>query len=88
MVRSRPATEAAFWRADAGDLGRVDDACFEHVAPLAGLGVVAVMGIVALLDAADDDRAVDAGVLGDVPGRLFDGAADDFRAELLVAGRA
>src|SRR5271157_4468684 len=44
------------------------------------------MGIIALLDAADDNGAVDSGVLGDELGRLFDGTADDLRAHLLVAG--
>ena len=69
----------------AGDLGRVNDAGGEHVAPGAVFGVVAERGILRLLDLVDDHRAVDAGVFGDVTGGLFDAAADDVDAECLVA---
>ena len=68
-------------KGQACDFDGVDDARFEQVAPFAGLGIVAVMGIIALFDVADDDSAVDSSVLGDEQGRLFDGAADDFRAQ-------
>src|SRR5262249_30014009 len=67
-----------------GDLGRVDDPGGEHVAALSGLGVVAEMGIGALLDPANDDGTIDPSVVGDVAGRLFDGAADDLGTELFV----
>ena len=77
VVSSRPATEAPFWRAERVTLVGIDDAGGEHVAPLLALGVVAEPGIGALLDPVDDDGAVDPGVIGDVAGGLFDGAADD-----------
>ena len=70
-----------------GDLGRVDDAEGEHVAPLAGLGVVAEVGLAGAADLVDDDRAVEAGVLGDRPAGLLQGASDDLDAEILVAAQ-
>ena len=70
----------------AGDLGGIDDSGGEHIAPGAGLGVVAELGIGALPDPADDDSAVDAGVFGDVARGLFDGFLNDRGAESLVAG--
>src|SRR5260221_12115776 len=70
----------------ASDLGRINDSCLEQVAPLAGLGVVAVLGVVAFLDPADDDRAVDPSVLGNVAGGLLDGAADDVGPQRFVGG--
>ena len=68
----------------AGDLGRVDDARLEHVDVFAGGDVVAV-GAGAVADVADDDGAVDAGVLGQLPQRGFAGAADDLDADAGVA---
>ena len=42
VVMSRPATEAASWRAVRTDLGGVDDAGLQHVDVFLGLGVEAV----------------------------------------------
>src|SRR5712671_4914676 len=68
----------------AHDLGRVDDAGLQHVDILTGLCIEALVGAVALEQLADDDRAVDARVLGDEPDRRLQGAADDVDAHLLV----
>ena len=84
VVTSRPATDAASCSASAHDLGRVDDAGLHHVDILAGLGVEAVVGVVLVEQLADDDRAVDAGVLGDLAHRRLQRAADDVDADLLV----
>ena len=60
---------------DAHDLGRIDDALLDHVAVLVVLGVVAE-GLAARLEhLADDDRALDAGVLGDLADRRLQRAA-------------
>ena len=69
---------------EAHDLGRVDDAGLHHVDILAVLGVEAVVGVVLVEQLADDDRAVDAGVLGDLADRRLQRAADDVDADLLV----
>ena len=58
---------------------------FEHVAVLVLVGVVAFGLALQLADAIDDDRAVDAGVVGDRPQRLVEDVLDDLRAGLLVA---
>ena len=65
-----------------GHFGRVHDALGDQVAELAGRGVVALAG---LLDLLDDDRAFDTGVVRDLAGRLFEGAADDGDADFLIA---
>src|SRR5580704_11857347 len=62
----------------------VDDAGLQHVDILSGLGVEALVGVAALEQLADHDRAVDAGVLGDQPNRRLQRAADDVDADLLV----
>ena len=66
------------------DLGRVDDALGDQVAVLAGLRVEAVGVLILLQDLADDDRAVLAGIGGDLAGRSLDRLADDLDAVLLV----
>src|SRR4051812_43033873 len=65
------------------DLGRVEDALFQHVAVLAGARVVAV-GALARLDGVQDDRGIFARVLDDLAQRLFDGAGQDANADRLV----
>ena len=84
VVSSSDAIDAAFWRAGPHDLGRVDDAGLDEVLVRLGLGVEAGLGV-HLLHALHDDRALDAGVAGDPPQRLFDGPRDDVDADLLVA---
>src|SRR5688572_11270345 len=71
----------------ARDLGRVEDALFQHVAVLAGTRVVAV-GALARLDGVQDNRGIFAGVLDDLAQRLFDRAAQDANADRLVFVRA
>src|SRR6266699_2133023 len=65
-------------------LGRVDDALRHQVAELAGLGVEAVGVAVLVEDLAYDDRAVLAGVHGDLASRPAQCLADDVDAGLLV----
>ncbi len=85
VVSISPAIEAAFWRARAGDLGRVDDPGLEHVDVLARVGVEADRAA-SRLDLVGDDAAVVAAVGGDAADRLLQGPQDDRGAELLVAG--
>ena len=66
------------------DFGRVDDAGLDEVGELAFLGTVAVVDVLAVQELADDDRAIGAGVVGDLPSRLLEGLADDVDAGLLV----
>src|SRR6516225_8681599 len=66
-------------------LGGVDDALGDEVAVLAGLGVEAVVVLVLVEDLADHDRAVFAGVEGDLARRPGQRLADDVDAGLLVA---
>src|SRR5665647_2538815 len=66
------------------DLGRVDDALADEIAVFAGLGVEAPVVLVLLEDLADNDRAVFAGIGGDLAGRGLDRLADDLDAVLLV----
>ena len=67
----------------AGDHGRVDDARRDEVDVLAGRGVEAV-ALLGLADVVDDDRALEAGVLGDLTERLLERAEHDLGARLLV----
>ena len=69
----------------AGDLRRVDDPGGEHVAPGAGVGVVAEAGVLVLQDLVDDDLAVLARVVDDLAGGRSQGGSDDVEADALVA---
>ena len=68
----------------ADNLGRVDDAELEHVAILFGLRVEAEAGSFASQHLARNNRAVDAGVLGDLTQRRFERLAHDRDAGVLV----
>src|SRR6266508_3719163 len=68
----------------AHDLGRVDDALGDEIAVLARLGVIAVGVAVLLQDLADHDRAVLAGIDGDLACRPGNRLAHDLDAGLLV----
>ena len=67
------------------DFRRIDDAGLDEVGELALLGIVAVVDVLAVQELADDDRAVGARVLGDLPQRRLQRLADDVDADLLVA---
>src|SRR3954447_559136 len=69
---------------DSLDLGRGQNARLDHVDVLAGQRVVALV-VLAFHDAADDDAAGRAGVLGDLLQGGGDGGADDLDAGGLVA---
>src|SRR5579883_3475445 len=72
----------------ADDLHRIDDAGLHQIGKLALLGVVAVVGVLRLLQLADDDRAVDTGILRDLTGRSLQRVLDDVdAATLIVVGR-
>src|SRR3990172_5662805 len=70
----------------AGHLGRVYDPVLQHVAELAGGGVVAVGGLLVAAPIVDDDHALNAGVLRDHAQRLFERLAEDAGAGPLVGG--
>src|SRR5262245_10955832 len=83
VVMSRPATEAAPC-SGAHYFGRVDDALRDEIAVLARLRVIAVGVGVLLQDLADHDRAVLAGIDGDLARGPADRLTDDLDAGLLV----
>src|SRR5215470_8144537 len=68
------------------DLGRIENALFEHVAELARRRVPAVSAL-AFLDAVQDHRSVLAGVVDDLAQRLLDRAGQDTDADVLVLVR-
>ena len=68
----------------ARNLGGIDDTGLEEVAVLARADVVAVR-TGRLLDVGDDESRFLTGVIDELAKRSFDGAADDRRADLLVA---
>ena len=68
----------------AHDLGRVDHAFGDEVAVLECLGIVAKAVLAVLKDLTDDDRAVLAGILEDLPRRRLQSLAHDLNADLLV----
>src|SRR3569833_172106 len=68
----------------AGHLGRVDDAGLDQVLVRVGERVVTERVILRRTDLLDDDGAFTTGVLHDHADRLFDGAANDVDANLLV----
>ena len=68
----------------ARNLGGIDDTGLEEVAVLARADVVAVRAG-RLLDVGDDESRFLTGVVDELAKRSFDGAADDRRADLLVA---
>src|SRR5207342_1624072 len=67
----------------AGDLGRIQDAGFDHVDVLAGRGVVAV-GALAFHHLVENDRRLVTGVGHDLAQRRFHGAQGDLDAVALV----
>src|SRR5262249_14392352 len=67
-----------------GDLGRIDDARLYEVLVRVGERVVAKRVVLGATDLLDDDGAFGARVLDDHADRLFDRAADDLDADLLV----
>ena len=71
VIRSA-AIEPASSRAVANNLGGIDNAGLDHVDIGFGLGVEALIAILAVGELADDDRAFDAGVLGDLPDRRLE----------------
>ena len=84
VVISSPATEAASCRAVRTTLVGSMMPPGDQIAELAGLGVEAPVVVGALEQLADDHRAVDAGILGDLPRRRLKRLADDVDAEALV----
>src|ERR1700730_15745597 len=67
-----------------GNLGRIDHAGGDQVLVLVGAGVVAEPAL-PLENFLKDDARLESGVADDAPQRLFEGAADDVRAHLLIA---
>ena len=87
VVINRPATEAASCSACRTTLVGSMMPGPDHVGELALLGIVAVVRIRAVEQLADDDRAVGARVLGDLPGRVRQRLLDDVDADPLVVVR-
>src|SRR6185437_3517871 len=67
----------------ARDHGRVDDALLDQVDDLAGGGVEPAT-LLPAADVADDDRALEAAVVGDLAKWLFERSEHDLRAGFLV----
>src|ERR1051325_3352519 len=67
----------------ARDHGRVDDPGLDQVLDLLGVDVEA-LALGGLADVVDDDRALEAGVVGELAERLLERADDDLRARPLV----
>src|ERR1700676_3144872 len=84
VVTSSAATEAASCSAVRTTLGRVDDAVGDHVDIFLGLRIEAERLGLVLEDLADDDRAFDAGILGDLAERRFQRLQHDIDAGLDV----
>src|SRR6516225_9039498 len=66
------------------DLGRVDDPGRYQVLVVARLRVITKVRLVLVGQLANDDRALNAGILRDLPDRRLDSLADDVNADLLV----
>src|SRR5215208_6060331 len=82
VVMRRPATDAAPW--SAARTSRIDDPGLEHIAILLGLGIEAEGLRLVVPDPADDDRALDARVLGDLTDRGLERLEHDVDAGLDV----
>jgi hypothetical protein len=67
----------------ARDHGRVDDARLDQILDLAGVDVQAHAGA-RIPHLVDDDRRLEAGVLGELPDRLLERTLDDLRARPFV----
>ena len=85
MVRRRPAIEAAFSSAVRVYLGRVDNAGLDQILEDAGKGVISVVLILGFENLGRDHSALFAGIGDDLTQWLFERAAHDLRADLLVA---
>ena len=69
-----------------GDLGRVHDACSDHILDKdLVLGIEAVVGLVGRDDLVDDDAALQTGVLGDLAQRSLQSLQHDLGTGALVA---
>src|SRR5579884_655121 len=71
---------------DTHHFGRIHHARLDQILEFTGRGVVA-LALRAALDLVDDHAALRPCVLGDLAGRLLDGAAHDINPDLLVAAR-
>src|SRR5271165_6732588 len=69
------------------DLGRIDDPGRHHVLVVARLRVIAEVRLVLVGQLADDDRALDTGILRDLPDWRLNRLADDVNPDLLVVVR-
>ena len=65
-------------------LGGIDDAGLDHVDVKLGLRVEALVGVLSVHQLADDDRALDAGVFGDLPKRSLKRSQHDRNARCHV----
>ena len=68
-VISKRGDRAGVLQRGAHDLGGIDDAGLDHVDIGFGLGIEALIAVLAVGELSDDDRAFDAGILGDLPDR-------------------
>ena len=85
VVSIRDAIEPAFCRAVRVTLVGSMTPALTRSSNLSGLGVVAEVVLLRLADAADDDGTFFAGVADDLTQGLFESAAHDVAADLLVA---
>src|SRR5690348_16779064 len=71
-------------KSETNDLRWIDDAGLQHVHVFAGLRIESAIGVGALKQLPDHDRAVHARVLRDLPHRRLQRASDDIDSDLLV----
>src|SRR5205814_5842851 len=83
VVSSRPATEAAFCKAERTHLSRVDDACRQQIPELLA-GSVEAEGSFAVFDCVQYDGSVCPGVPANPAGRLLHGATYDLPSHHLL----
>ena len=84
VVSNRLAIDAAFCKRGTRDFGRVNDTGLYHVAVLFSRGVEAIVRVLLSAHLLYHDRAFMAGVVHDLPKRLFQRATNYLHADAFV----
>src|SRR5260370_5379934 len=69
---------------EASDFGRIDHACLDHVAEVAGIRVESEILFLGFADLAENDRTFMAGIFSDLPERLFERALHDLDPDAVI----